>query len=187
MISLTSEQLTAPCNYRVLDSRSRVLYVGCGAGGMGRVFDFTPEQKRRLKAFDCCDKVEIEFFSSKEAALKAEGDLIHQLHPKFNAFCPRCPHYAKRGPKRLQGRGLLFGKTRHAILSLLFEHPEKAFFTREVVRSTGLGTGCVQRELRNLAKICVLRREQIAGRPFYRAEIQSPFYNEMRSMVLKGA
>jgi len=188
MITLTAEQLTAPCNYRVFDNWGHVLYVGCGVAGMGRVFDFTPEQKGRVKAFQRCSVIEVEFFRTKDRALKAEGDLIHEWHPRFNAFCPRCNHYVKKRPKRLQGRGVLFGKSRHAILSLMFENPEKAYSTREVMRLVG-SNGAAQRELKTLSQpgTCVLRRTKRGNQVFYQAETNSPYYNELRSMVLKGA
>ena len=185
-MNISREQLTAPCVYQVLKGAT-VLYVGCGASGMGRVFDITTEQKGRTKAFAHCTEVSVEYFFDKTAALKNEAQLIHQLHPKHNVFCPSCEHYAKRRPKRLQGRGVVFGKTRHAILSLLLGNAEKAYFVREVVRLTGMGNGVVHRELSNLTKANILRRTPSGKSVFFQAEVNSPFFHEMQSMVLKGA
>ena len=42
----------------------------------------------------------------------------------------------------------LFGKTRRAVLSLLYGHADEAFYLRQVARMAGAGLGAVQRELR---------------------------------------
>lgn len=175
-----------PCVYRVY-KKQEVLYVGCGTSGMGRVFDVSPEQKGRTKAFAQCTEAIVEHFADKAEATKNEAQLIHQLHPKHNAFCPSCGYYAKRRPKRLQGSGVVFGKTRHAILSLLLGSAEKAYFVREIVRLLGIGNGAVHRELTALTNAGVLRREQKGKAVFFQAETNSPFFHEMQSMVLKGA
>src|SRR5258707_196655 len=41
---------------------------------------------------------------------------------------------------------VLFGRTRRAILSLLFTRPDESFYLREIVRRTGGGIGAIQRE-----------------------------------------
>lgn len=185
-MNISREQLTTPCVYQVLKGAT-VLYVGCGVSGMGRVFDVSPDQKGRTKAFTECTEVMIDHFSDKAAAYSYESQLIHQLHPTYNAFCPKCGHYAKNRTKRLQGVGVLFGKTRHAMLSLLLNNPEKGYFLREVVRLTGTGHGATQRELKKLVQLGVLNRTQKGSFVFYQAEVNSPFFHEMQSMVLKGA
>jgi hypothetical protein len=40
----------------------------------------------------------------------------------------------------------LFGKTRRAVLSLLYSHIDDAFYLRQIVRTAGVGLGAVQRE-----------------------------------------
>jgi DNA-binding transcriptional ArsR family regulator len=183
---ISKQQMNDPCVYKVVKVYE-VLYVGCGTSGMGRVFDISPEQKGRTKAFAQCDEVDVEYFSDKAAASSAEALLIHKLHPKHNAFCPKCGHYSKRRPKRLQGKGVVFGKTRHAILSLLLNNSEKAYFVREVARLTGVGVGATHRELKSLTKANILRRAQKGNSVFFQADTNSPFFHEMQSMVLKGA
>ena len=184
---ITKQQLTIPCVYQVLGEDASILYVGCGTSGMGRVFDISPDQKGRTKAFTECTEVMIDHFSDKAAAYSYESQLIHQLHPTHNAFCPKCGHYAKNRPKRLQGVGVVFGRTRHAMLSLLLNNPEKGYFLREVVRLLGTGHGATQRELKKLVQLGVLNRTQKGNFVFYQAEVNSPFFHEMQSMVRKGA
>ncbi len=180
-MNITKEQLTSPCVYRVLGLKGTVLYVGCGS--LSRVLDINTEQKGRAKAFATCVSVAVEFSSTKEQALLAESKLIHELHPKHNAFCPKCGYYAKRRPKRLQGKGIIFGKTKHALLELFLGKPEKGFFVREAARATGISVGTVHRELKFLAQAGILKK----ARHVYQAESSSPFFRELQSMVLKGA
>jgi hypothetical protein len=39
----------------------------------------------------------------------------------------------------------LFGKSRRAVLALLYSHPDESFYLRQLIRSTGLGTGALLR------------------------------------------
>ena len=187
MLTLSKADLADPCVYKVLDAKQRVLYVGCGASGMGRVFDISSDQKGRTRAFKLCDQVQIRFFTSKKTAEEIEAQLIHEFHPKYNCFCPRCNYYIKRRPKRLQSRGLLFGKTRSALLSLLFKNPEKAYYLREIASLTAVPVGAVGRELGGLARRGFVKRFSKGSNVFFQAEVAHPIFNELRSMVLKGA
>ena len=186
MITLNKKQMNSPCVYRVIQGQD-VLYVGYGASGMSRIFDVSISQKGRTKAFDDCTEVCVESFVDKAEAAKHEAQLIHELHPIGNGYCPKCRHYVKDHPERLQGRGVFFGKTRHAILALLLEHPEKAYSIREIERAVGICVGAVHREVTNLTKASILRRVLMGKSVYYEAETNSPFFHEMQSMVLKGA
>jgi len=46
----------------------------------------------------------------------------------------------------------LFGKTRRAVLTLLYSHPDESFYLRQIARTTGAGMGALQRELKQLAE-----------------------------------
>jgi len=39
----------------------------------------------------------------------------------------------------------LFGKTRRAVLALLYSHVDESFYLRQIVRAAGVGMGAVQR------------------------------------------
>lgn len=39
----------------------------------------------------------------------------------------------------------LFGKTRRAVLSLLYSHVDDAFYLRQIVRAAGVGLGAVRK------------------------------------------
>jgi uncharacterized protein len=77
---------------------------------------------------------------------------------------------------------VLFGKTRRAILSLLFTRPDESFYLREIVRRTGGGIGAIQRELRQLTACGIVRREEDR---FFRANPDSPIYEKLKQMVVR--
>ncbi len=81
---------------------------------------------------------------------------------------------------------LLFGKTRWAILSLLFNHPEKTFYLRQLVREAATGPGAVQRELKALSEAGLLVRSLLGGQVHFHANPACPIYGELRGIVLKA-
>jgi len=42
---------------------------------------------------------------------------------------------------------IIFGKTRQAVLSLLYGHADESFYLRQIVRVAGGGMGAVQRQI----------------------------------------
>jgi len=64
----------------------------------------------------------------------------------------------------------LFGRTRFAILILLFKRSRESFYLRELARIVGTGLGAVQRELRHLERIGVVRRTPANRRVYYSAD-----------------
>jgi hypothetical protein len=52
--------------------------------------------------------------------------------------------------------GVLFGKSRRALLSLLFRHPDESYYLRQLARMTGLGIGALHRELKALSKASIV-------------------------------
>lgn len=79
----------------------------------------------------------------------------------------------------------LFGKARQAVLTTLFQQPERSFFMRELSRLTGIGTGPLQHELAQLVEADLLLREPDGNRTNYRANTGSPVFPELRSLVEK--
>lgn len=60
----------------------------------------------------------------------------------------------------------LFGKARRADLSLLYSHADESFYLRQIARTTGIGLGPVQRELKNLTDTGIIIRD-VQGRQVY--------------------
>jgi len=81
----------------------------------------------------------------------------------------------------------LFGKTRRAVLSLLYGHADEAFYIRYIVRVTGAGHGAVQRELKQLASAGVIQRTARGRQVYYQANRECPVFTELKSLVVKTA
>ncbi|MCG2795901.1 MAG: nucleotidyltransferase domain-containing protein [Actinomycetia bacterium] len=79
----------------------------------------------------------------------------------------------------------MFGKTRRALLGLLFTHDEESFYLREIIRTLDLGRGAVQRELARLAGAGLIIRTARGNQVFYQANRQSPVFAELKSLMVK--
>lgn len=90
-----------------------------------------------------------------------------------------------KGNKNLSS--ILFGKARRAILSLLYGHSHESFYLRQVVRATGVGLGPVQRELKQLADVGIIRRSVQGRQVYYQANPDSPIFKELKSLITKTA
>ena len=77
----------------------------------------------------------------------------------------------------------LFGKTRLAILSLLYSHAGEAFYLRQIVRTTNIGLGPVQRELKQLTDAGIIHRTVQRRQVYYRANPDLPIFNELKSLA----
>jgi hypothetical protein len=80
---------------------------------------------------------------------------------------------------------ILFGKVRHAILSVLFGHTDEAFYLRQLVRTTGFGLGPVQRELKQLTEAGIIRRTVSGRQVYFQANPDSPLFPELRCLFVK--
>ena len=81
----------------------------------------------------------------------------------------------------------LFGKTRRAVLGLLFAHPEEPLYLREIIRRAGLGQGTVQRELERLAESGLLMKRRQGRQVYYQPNPISPIFKELKSLLVKTA
>lgn len=81
----------------------------------------------------------------------------------------------------------LFGKTRRAVLGLLFGHPDETFHLRQIARHVNLGMGTVQRELEALAGAGIVLKSRAGNMVHYRVNRELPVYGELRSIVEKTA
>jgi len=81
----------------------------------------------------------------------------------------------------------LFGKTRRAVLALLFTNPERSYYMREIIMELGLWRGTVQRELASLTEAGLLARSVEGNQVHFKANIDSPVFNELQSIMVKTA
>jgi predicted nucleotidyltransferase len=81
----------------------------------------------------------------------------------------------------------LFGKTRRAVLSLLYIHTDETFYLRQICRIAGAGVGAVQRELKQLSDVGIIRRITRGRQVYYQANSESPVFEEVKGLVIKTA
>jgi uncharacterized protein len=79
----------------------------------------------------------------------------------------------------------LFGRTRAALLSVLYGHVGEAFYLRQLARRTQIAVGPVQRELRQLVNAGLVTRKIVGVQTLFSANQKSPVFAEMKSLVTK--
>jgi len=79
----------------------------------------------------------------------------------------------------------LFGRTRGAVLSVLYGHIGEFFYLRQLARLTDITLGAVQRELRHLVDARLVSRKTIGAQTFYTANQESPVFAEIKSLITK--
>lgn len=79
----------------------------------------------------------------------------------------------------------LFGRTRGAVLSVLYGHVDEAFYLRQLARLTDITVGPVQRELRQLVDAGLVSRKAVGVQTFYAANRESPVFPEIKSLITK--
>jgi len=79
----------------------------------------------------------------------------------------------------------LLGRTREAVIGLLFTGPTVGLHVREIARRTGFSAPTVARELRMLEAIGVVTSEAIGRQVSYRANPACAIYPELQSIAVK--
>ena len=79
----------------------------------------------------------------------------------------------------------LFSKTQQRVLGLVFGHPDRSFFAREIIARAGGGTGAVQRELSRLVDSGLVTVRSIGNQRHYQANRDSPVFTELRGLITK--
>lgn len=79
----------------------------------------------------------------------------------------------------------LLGHTRAAVLGTLLLHPESSLHVRELARLTGASAGSLHRELRALAELGLLLRQEVGHQVHYRANPASPVFAELAGLLRK--
>jgi predicted nucleotidyltransferase len=79
----------------------------------------------------------------------------------------------------------LFSKVQQRVLGLIFAHPDRSFYTSEIIRTVESGSGAVERELSRLQRSGLVSVERIGNQKHYRANRHSPIFEELQGLVLK--
>ena len=81
--------------------------------------------------------------------------------------------------------GALFSLTRGRLLAELVRVSEEGSYVRELARRTGLNTNGVQRELRNLKAVGIVRSQRQGNQVQYSLNPQCPIYPELKMLIIK--
>lgn len=90
-------------------------------------------------------------------------------------------------PSDVSIAGALFSRVQQRVLALLFGQPDRAFRASEIIRLAQSGSGAVQRELARLAGSGLVTVASVGNQRHYRANRESPVFEELRSLILKTA
>jgi predicted transcriptional regulator len=78
----------------------------------------------------------------------------------------------------------LFSGVQQRVLALIFGHPERSFYTSEIVRNVRSGRGAVERELSRLEQTGLVSIEHVGNQKHYQANHESPIFNELHGIIL---
>ena len=79
----------------------------------------------------------------------------------------------------------LFPRVRQRLLAALYGHPQRSFYTNELVRIAESGIGGVQRELASLAACGLLNISAKGNQKHYQANGDAPIFSELHAIVRK--
>ncbi len=79
----------------------------------------------------------------------------------------------------------LFTQTQQKLLGLLYGQPERSFYTKEILRLTGMGVATVKRELDRMLAAGILRMTRLGNQHHYQANPECPIYGELLAIVKK--
>ncbi len=79
----------------------------------------------------------------------------------------------------------LFTATQRNVLSLLYGHPDRSFYTKEILHLTGMGVATIKRELDRMLEAGILSFTKIGNQHHYQANPECPIYEELLSIVSK--
>ena len=83
--------------------------------------------------------------------------------------------------------GALFTPVQQRVLGLLFGQPERKYQGNELIRLARSGTGAVHRVVTRLAEVGLVTVERVGNQKYYRANRESPVFEELRGLVAKTA
>ena len=79
----------------------------------------------------------------------------------------------------------LFTTTQQKVLGLLYTQPEKSFYTKEIIRLTGMGVATIKRELDRMLAAGIISMTKIGNQHHYQANPDCPIYLELLGIVKK--
>jgi len=89
--------------------------------------------------------------------------------------------------KKISIAKALFSKTQQRLYGLLFGHPDRTFFLRELIEEANIGRGTVQREMEKLVASELVLVKKVGNQKHYQANRGSPIFDELVSILRKTA
>ncbi len=80
---------------------------------------------------------------------------------------------------------VLFPGIRSGILATTLLEPERWWYMRELAEKIGTSPSSLQRELGALAEAGLLERRQDGRRTYFKANVESPLFNDLRGVIEK--
>ena len=77
----------------------------------------------------------------------------------------------------------LFTKTQQWVLGLLYTRPDRSYYTKEILRATGMGVATIKRELDRMVAAGILTLRRQGNQHYYQANADCPIYQELLSIV----
>ncbi|MCX8031504.1 MAG: winged helix-turn-helix domain-containing protein [Thermodesulfovibrionales bacterium] len=81
---------------------------------------------------------------------------------------------------------LFSSSTRADVLSLLFNNPNEKFYIRQLSDILKKNPSGVKRELDRLEEMDLVKSEKIANLKYFQANINSPLFDELKSLISKS-
>lgn len=79
----------------------------------------------------------------------------------------------------------LFTTTQQQVLGLLYGQPQRSFYTKEILRLTGMGVATIKRELDRMLAAGILSMKRVGNQHHYQANADCPIFVELRAIVGK--
>jgi uncharacterized protein len=105
--------------------------------------------------------------------------------PNSGKIIPNMGKYVDECNRSITLSDGLFGRTRQAVLALLYGQTDRSFYTKQILDAVKIGRGTVQRELKNLTDAGIIVRELQGRQVYYRANERCPIFNDLKSIVRK--
>jgi predicted nucleotidyltransferase len=81
----------------------------------------------------------------------------------------------------------LVPKTRQSVLATVYGDPSREWYLSDLARHLGVTPSSLQREIVGLVRAGILRRREDGNRAYYRAETESPIFNDLHGLILRTA
>jgi DNA-binding transcriptional ArsR family regulator len=89
--------------------------------------------------------------------------------------------------QKLRTLDALLPKTRQGILAATLVQPERTWYVSELARRLGVPSSSLQRELRDLTEVGILKTHRQGHMVYYQANKDSPVFSDLRGLLLKTA